>query len=168
MNNVRTHTKKKKTLLKLYIYIFFVPLSYTGICEMYMERSLHIYIEHKKFEIRKTPNVFSVQVRNFLLPLSLKVFRHKEREAQSFYSGFFICPPPQSRAAPATRPRELAKVNRLVWCLVSTLLSSNSQNPLRASGAWRQSHSVTPFPISGYCDISEWHVCSARTRKHLC
>ena len=37
---------------------------------------------------------FSVQLRNFLLPLSLKVFQHKEREAQSFYSGFFICLPP--------------------------------------------------------------------------
>ena len=42
---------------------------------------------------------FLVKVRNFLLPLSLKVFRHKEREreAQSFYAA----PPP--RVAPATR-----------------------------------------------------------------
>ena len=39
-----------------------------------------IYIEHKNLEIRKTPNDFSVQVRKlFLLPLSVKVLRHKER-----------------------------------------------------------------------------------------
>ena len=43
---------------------------------------------------------FLVQIRNFLLPLSLKVFRHNEREAQSFYAGFSICPT-LSRAAPA-------------------------------------------------------------------
>ena len=41
---------------------------------------------------------FSVQVRNFLLPLSIKVLRHKERDTHSFYSGFVIRPP--SRAAP--------------------------------------------------------------------
>ena len=51
------------------------------------------HIEHRNLEIRKTHNDFSVQVRNFLLPLSLKGFRHKEREAQSFYAGFLICPP---------------------------------------------------------------------------
>ena len=45
-----------------------------------------------------------------LLPLSLKVFRHKEREAQSFYSGFFIRLPP-SCATPAQGLREQAKVN---------------------------------------------------------
>ena len=36
---------------------------------------IYIYnIEHRDLEIRKTRNDFSVQVRNFLLPLSLKVF----------------------------------------------------------------------------------------------
>ena len=57
---------------------------------------IYIYIykaDHRNLEIRKTRNDFSVQVRNFLLPLSLKVLRHKEREAQYFYPGFFICTP---------------------------------------------------------------------------
>ena len=63
----------------------------------------YIYIEHRNFETRKTRNDFLVQVRNFLLPLSLKVLRHKERDTHSFYSGFSICPPP-TRVAPATRP----------------------------------------------------------------
>ena len=71
---------------------------------------IYIYI-HRTKESRNTKNTydFSVQVRNFLLLLSLKVFRHKEREAQSFYSGFFICPP--SRATPAQGLHEQAKVN---------------------------------------------------------
>ena len=43
---------------------------------------------------KKTRNNFLVQVRNLLLPLSLKVLRHKERDTHSFYSGFFICPTP--------------------------------------------------------------------------
>ena len=54
---------------------------------------MSIKIEHRSLEIRKTRNDFFVQVRNFLLRLSLKVFRHKERDTHSFYSGFFICPP---------------------------------------------------------------------------
>ena len=54
---------------------------------------MSIKIEHRNLETRKTRNDFSVQVRNFLLPLSLKVFRHKERDTHSFYSGFFICTP---------------------------------------------------------------------------
>ena len=49
---------------------------------------------HRTYESRNTKNTydFLVQVRNFLLPLSLKVLRHKERDTHSFYSGFSICP----------------------------------------------------------------------------
>ena len=64
---------------------------------------MYIKIEHRNLETRKTRNDFSVQVRNLLLPLSLKVLRHKGREAQSFYSGFFIYPDPPTRVAPATK-----------------------------------------------------------------
>ena len=85
----------------------------------------------------------------FLLPLSLKVLRHKERDTHSFNSGFFISPPP-SRAAPVQGLREQAKVNRLFPRQDSTPQTDffkNPQNPPRASGAWCQPHSVTPFPI---------------------
>ena len=85
---------------------------------------IHIYIEHRNLEIRKyTYDVF-VQVRNFLLPLSLKVLRHKEREVQSFYSGFFICPSSTpSRATPAPGLREQVKANRLPPRQVSSQLT---------------------------------------------
>ena len=69
----------------------------------------YIYIEHRNLEILKNTYDFSVQVRKFLLPLSLKVFRHKDREAQSFYSGLFIYP--LSRATRAQGLQEQAKVN---------------------------------------------------------
>ena len=112
---------------------------------MYMG-CLYIYIEHR---ISKHENTcgFLVQVRNFLLPLSLKVIRHKERDTHSFYFGFFICPP--SRATPAQGLREQAKVNRLLQREVSTKLTdfSKSQNSPRASGAWRHLPSLAPFPI---------------------
>ena len=73
-------------------------------CETYIECSYIYNTEHRNLETRKTLDDFFFQVRNFLLPLSLKVIRHKEREAQSFDSGFFICPPPPpTRVAPATK-----------------------------------------------------------------
>ena len=96
---------------------------------------IYIYIEHRNLEIRKIRNDFSVRVRNFfLLPLSLKVLRHKERETQSFYPGFFICTPPPSRATPATKATGLAAAsNRLLPRQVSTQLTfSKSYKILRA------------------------------------
>ena len=129
---------------------------------------MSIKIEHRNLETRKILVDFFVQVQNFLLPLSLKVLRHKEKEAQSFYSGFFICPRP-TRVTPAIKVsaskwkptvffRSRAQLYSLAW---------NSPNPPRASGAWRHPHSVTPFLISGFCDISVWHVRSARAHEHL-
>ena len=76
-----------------------------------------VCVQHRNLETRKTRktrNEFSVQVRNFLLPLS---FRNKESEAQSFNCGFFISPPP-SCTTPAQGLREQGKVNRLVRCPV--------------------------------------------------
>ena len=62
--------------------------------EWNVHRMFITYI-HRSKESRNTKNTydFLVQVRNFLLPLGLKVLRHKERDTHSFYSGFFICPP---------------------------------------------------------------------------
>ena len=119
----------------------------------------------------KKRNDFSVQVRNFLLPLSLKVLQHQEREAQSFYAGFFICPPPHlvrhQPKASASKRKPIVFPLRQVSSQLTDFFKI-SQNPLRASGAWRHSHCLTPFPMSGSCDISEWYVRSARAREHLC
>ena len=62
--------------------------------------------------------------------------------------------------ANSSRLSEPQKSNLLVQRPVSTLLTflRNPQNPLCAPGAWRHLHFVTRFIISGYCDISEWHV----------
>ena len=83
---------------------------------------IYIYIEHRNLETRKNTYDFSVLVRNFLLPLSLKVFRHKEKKAQSFYPGFFICLLHLVRHLPKASASE-RKSTLLVRCLVSTLLT---------------------------------------------
>ena len=111
---------------------------------------MSIKIEHRNLEIRKTRNDFSIQVRNVLLPLNLKVLRHKEREAQSFYLGFFVCPHPISCGTRHKGLLEQAKANRLPPRQVSSQLTDFfkiSPNPPRSSGTWRHPHSVTPLPM---------------------
>ena len=144
-----------------------VPWPYTWTCEMYMGRSLHIYIEHRILETRKTLDDFFVQVRNFWLSLSLKVLRHKERDAYSFYSGFFICPPP-TRVAPTTKisvskrkptvfPRGRSHPNSLTFFKIS-------QNPPRASGAWRHSQSLASVSQAIVTSLSDTSARRARAR----
>ena len=45
-----------------------------AMCEMYMGRSLHKFIEYRNLEIRKTRNDFSVQVRTFFITFEFKSF----------------------------------------------------------------------------------------------
>ena len=104
---------------------------------------------------------FLVQVWNFLLPLSLKVLQHKERDTHSFYSGFFICPPP-SRATPAQGLwpgfGEQAKINRLLPRQNLTQLTDFFKIPqilrARASGASRHSHPLVNLSIG----FLFWHL----------
>ena len=63
---------------------------------------MSIKIEHRNLETRKTLDDFFIQERNFLLPLSLKVFRHKERGTIFLYRLFHL-PFPPTRVAPATK-----------------------------------------------------------------
>ena len=127
-------------------------------------------IEHKNLETRKTLDDFFVQVRSFLLPLSLKVLRHKEREVQSFYSDFFVCPPtlwhPPQRSLRASENQPSSPEAGLIstnW-LFQNLPKSSAHIRCVTSFALAK----PPLPISGYCDISEWHVRSARALEHLC
>ena len=75
----------------------------TRMCEIDIECSYsYIYIEYRNPETQKTRNCTKlVQVRT-LLPLSLMVFRHEERETQSFYADCFyiVSSQPNQRAAP--------------------------------------------------------------------
>ena len=99
--------------------------------------------------------------------LSLKVFRHEEREAQSFYADFSICPPPC--AAPSCKllvwSQRAPKVNLLPprQELNSLLFLKSPKSSAHASGAWRHSHLLVSIPIwDFYFDISEWHILSMR------
>ena len=105
---------------------------------------MSIKIEHRNLEIQKTHNDFSLQVQNFLLPLSLKVLRHKERDTHSFYSSFFICPPSthtcgtrhkghwpgfgKKAKANSLLPRQVStpltffKIPKIFWCMMSPTL----------------------------------------------
>ena len=109
---------------------------------------------HRTEEYRNRKNTYNfwVQIRKFLLPLILKVIRHKERDIHSFYSGFSICSPPPTRVAPTTTPLAWlrrasesqtsspeAELNSTNW------LFQNPQNPQNPQ--WRHSHSLTSFPI---------------------
>ena len=88
------------------------------------------------------------------------MFRHKEERhnlAMPSYSfGPYLVRHP--RRANSSRLSEPPKSNFLVRGLVFNFPNFLSilHKPLRASGAWRHSHSVTRF-VSDYCDISEWH-----------
>ena len=72
---------------------------------------MSIKIENRNLEIRKTRNDFSIQVRNFLLPLSLKVVRHNER-GRIFLFWLFHLHPAISCGTRHKGLREQAKANR--------------------------------------------------------
>ena len=59
---------------------------------------------HRNLETRKTLDDFFVQVRNFLLPLNLKVFWHKEERYTFFLFWLLYLPAPSPTCvAPATK-----------------------------------------------------------------
>ena len=116
---------------------------------MWNVHRMAIKIEQRNLDIRKTGNDFSVQVRNFLLSLSLKVFRHKERDKHSFYSGFLFHHPPHHlvwhlpKASASKRKSTL-----LVRCPV--LNSTDFFKIPKSSERFRcmtPSHLLAPFPI---------------------
>ena len=130
----------------------------------------YIYIEHKNPETRKTRNDFLVQVRNFLLPLNLKVLRHKERDTHSFYSGFFYLHPHLVRHLLKASASQL-KSTLLVRCPVLNSPNWLFQKSPQSSARFRCMTSLAlcnPVSYLGYCDISEWHVRSACARVNTC
>ena len=103
--------------------------------------------------------------------LSLKVFRHEERETQSFYVDCFyiVSSKPNQRAAPVAHkvvwPRPGQNLNSLVRRqeLNSLTFLKSPKSLAQASGTWRHSHPQVPFTIWGfYFDKCEWRILPAR------
>ena len=130
---------------------------------------IYIYIGISKFEKHGT-TLFGYET--FFLPLSLKGLRDKEREAQSFYSGFFISAPPKKhvRNPPKSSPRACenqlsspkAGLNSTNW-LFQNRPKTSARNRCVTSFAL----AILPFPswaiVTSLSDTS-----SLRAREHLC
>ena len=102
--------------------------------------------------------------------LSLKVFRHEERETQSFYADCFylISSQPNQRVAPIAHkfiwPRRAPKVNLSFGGRNSTnCFFLKSQNPQPTLPGIMSFTSLVPFTIwEFYFDICEWCILPAR------
>ena len=85
------------------------------------------------------------------ITFEFKVLRHKERDTNSFYSGFVISTPISCDTCPrpprASKSQPFSPEAGLNSTQLNSLTFSKFQNPPCASGAWRHSHSVAPFPI---------------------
>ena len=112
-----------------------------------------------------------VQVRNFIT-FELKVFRHEERDTQSFYADCFyiVSSRPNQRAAPVAHkfiwPHPALNVDSLVRRQkLNSRFFLKSPNPQPTLPV----RDVIPIPWSQflygifYFDISEWHILSARS-----
>ena len=136
--------------------------------DMWNVHRMFITYIHKTKESRNTKktNDFFFQVRNFLLPLSLKVLRHKEKDIHSFYSGFSVCPPPTKRVEPATRPQRASESQTSSpepGTLLKWLFSKSPKSSTHSSRAWRHSHPQVNLSFwDFYFDICERHIHSAR------
>ena len=138
---------------------------------------VEMYIGNPK--TRKTLRLLSSGTKLFIT-FELKVFRHEERETQSFYADCFyiVSSQPNQRAAPVAHevvwPRPGLNLDSLVRRqeLNSLLFLKSPKSSAHASGAWRQSHPLVIIPIwDFYFDISEWHILSTRavnTCAHVC
>ena len=123
----------------------------------YNVHKMFIYnIEHRNPETRKTLDDFLVQVRNFLLPLSLKVFRHKEREIHLT----FLSAPNHVR----TRHKAMASKRKSTVFFRGRTQLTFFKSPKILHTRFRCMMPFTsPSPIwDFYFDISEWHILPAR------
>ena len=130
--------------------------------------TLLTYNVHKMFiysiGIPKHKNTydFLVQVRNFLLPLSLKVFRHKKRDTIVLCWLFNLSHPNTCGACNAQI--------RLASPRSHSQLTDFSQISAHASGAWRHSHPLF-YPLSGIfimISLNDTSALHARELLHSC
>ena len=126
-------------------------------------------IENPKYT-RNTLRLLSSGTKLFIT-FELKVFRHEERETQSFYADCFyiVSSQPNQRAAPVAHkfvwPRPALNLDSLVQRqeLNSLLFLKSQKSSAHDYGAWRHSHPLVLIPIwDFYFDISKWHIFTAR------
>ena len=131
----------------------------------YMWNEHRMFITHIGIPKHETTYDFLFQVRNFLLPLSLKVFRHKESEAQSFYADISISLPPSPRAALAARPSASLESQPSSSTAEQRLTSdfSKYQPTLPVMTSFTSPGQISIWGL--YFDIPEWYIHSARRVK---
>ena len=116
-----------------------------------------------------------VQVRNFIT-FELKVFRHEERETQSFYVNCFYIVSYQrnQRAVPVAHkvvwPRPGLNLNVFVRGqeLNSLLFLKSPKSSAHASGAWHHSHSLGQFLSVFFLFWHLWMTHLLRARVNTC
>ena len=104
------------------------------------------------------------------IPLLIPNFqenRHEEERGTIFLTTFPSAPhhhhhharhPPQSLGELRKTTFPFGRRNSTPW-----LFFKSPKSSAHASGAWRHSHPAVTFSIWGfYCEVSGWHVCSAR------
>ena len=108
---------------------------------------------------------FLVQVRNFLLPLSLKVFRHKEWNTWSFHDDFSIRsrgPRPKASPSPKSQPSSSDAKTQL------TDFFSNPQKTPRTLSVHDVIHIPRSHFLFGVSIVTSLNDTSApRSREHL-
>ena len=106
------------------------------------------------------------------ITFELKVFRHEERETQSFYADCFYIVSQPTRGARSVQSRlaSPSSESQPSSSEAGTQLTAFSQISAHASGAWRHPNALVPIPICDfYFDICEWRILSARawTPAHM-
>ena len=123
---------------------------------------------------RNTLRLLSSGTKLFIT-FELKVFRHEERETQSFYVDYFyiVISQRNQRTAPVAHkvvwPRPALNLDSLVRRqeLNSLLFLKSQKSSAHASDAWRHSHPLVLFPIWGFILTSVNDASSSRAREHL-
>ena len=143
-------------------------ISMIRICETYIECSYCSYIYTKNIGISKHEKhlrILSSGTKRFYY-LWVKRFFDIRREIYILSILAF-----SSRVAPATRPRELAKVNRLLLRQDSIQLTDFFKITqilrVRASGAWSHSHPLVNLSI-GFLFWHLWTIRPPCTRVNTC
>ena len=102
----------------------------------------------------------------FLLTLSERFWHKEERHNLAMPSYSFGCYPQRTNSSHLSEPQ---KSNLLIRRLVSNSLTFfKSPTNLSALLVHDITRTLSPHSvISGYCDISEWHVCPTRITTYI-